>query len=566
MDFSTLTASVAAQSLLAMDSIWDSWSVFDTESWKSVMNFLRIFLTLGGGFLLLYEFRARRMGQPIPARTQRTVALTFTVLAFLAYYDFFNPKVRYPEYYHRHEFFHYYLGSKYSDGVGYTRLYECAAIAEIELGRGAAVRKRELRDLRENLIKPIPDTYVLRNPERCKKHFTPEEWENFKKDVDWFYSVSRGSYWENMQKDHGYNPPPVWTMGGKFFAQFGSAGDGFFKLLSALDPLLQLGAVLMLYWAFGWKITAIATVFWGCNAPANFYWTGGAFLRMDWYFLLVASLAFAKKRMFALSGAALMYSALLRIFPGVLYVGWAIVIAIYWLKHRRLHPDHRRLIGGSVVALGVLIPASIIAVGGYQPYEDFYKHTLRTHQTTPLTNHMGLETILVHNWDGRMRFTRDNHLDDPFKGWKDGRLERFKKMKPVFILIVLGLFAWTVWALRRTKLLWVAMPLGLPLLMALTNLTCYYYSVFIVAAALCAVRPTFGPALLGVSGASQILLLKYYFVDDKYVAQSYLWFVLCLLILYVYSRPFSKERLLAWWHNQPDPPDKPVRFDGMTVG
>ena len=36
---------------------------------------------------------------------------------------------------------------------------------------------------------------------------------------------------------------------------------------------------------------AIATVFWGCNAPANFYWTGGAFMRQDWFFFLVASLA-----------------------------------------------------------------------------------------------------------------------------------------------------------------------------------------------------------------------------------------------------------------------------------
>ena len=342
-------------------------------------------------------------------------------------------------------------------------------------------------------------------------------------------------------------------MAGKFWGGFGAAGDGYFKALAAIDPIMQLGAVLLLGWAFGFKIMAIATVFWGCNAPANFYWTGGAFLRQDWFFFLVAALCFAKKRKFALAGGALTWSSLLRIFPLILFAGWGIVVAIHLLKHKRFHPDHKRLIAGCIVAAGILIPASVITTGGYRPYENFYNHTLKTHQTTPLTNHMGLETMMVHNWEGRMRFTRDNHLDDPFKGWKDGRNQRFEDLKPVFFLIVLGLFAWTVWALRRTKLLWVALPLGLPLTMAMTNLTCYYYCMFIVAAPLVRVRPTFGPAFLAVSGASQILLNRYYFVDDKYTAQSWLFALLCVLILFAYSRPFSKDRLKAWWENRPEP-------------
>ena len=67
---------------------------------------------------------------------------------------------------------------------------------------------------------------MVTDPSQCKKHFSAAKWEAFKKDVDWFWSTARGSYWENMMKDHGYNPPPVWTMTGKFFASFGVAGDG----------------------------------------------------------------------------------------------------------------------------------------------------------------------------------------------------------------------------------------------------------------------------------------------------------------------------------------------------
>ena len=78
-----------------------------------------------------------------------------TVLAFGAYFDFFNPNTRYPDFYHRHEFFHHYLGAKYSHELGYRRIYECTGIAEIELGRGDAVRKRDYRDLSDNRLKPF---------------------------------------------------------------------------------------------------------------------------------------------------------------------------------------------------------------------------------------------------------------------------------------------------------------------------------------------------------------------------------------------------------------------------
>src|SRR5206468_482213 len=108
-------------------------------------------------------------------------------------------------------------------------------------------------------------------------------------------------------------------------------------------------------------------------------------------------------------------------------------------------------------------------------------------------NHMGLETILVHGWKGRMRFMGDDNYTDPWVLWKNNRLERFHNRQPLFLAIVAAAFLWTAWALRRTKLLWVGLALSLGLEMCLTNLTCYYYSMFIVAAGLMAARPALGP-------------------------------------------------------------------------
>jgi hypothetical protein len=265
----------------------------------------------------------------------------------------------------------------------------------------------------------------------------------------------------------------------------------------------------------------------------------------------VASVCFARKRKYALSGAALTWSALLRVFPMIAFGGWVILIAIHYYRKRTIHPNHQRLIAGCIVCAGLLIPTSMV-VAGPESYRDFFAH-IKVHNRTPLTNHMGLETILVHDWQGRMRFTRDATLDDPFELWKQGRRDRFDHLKPVFFAICGGVFLWLAWALRRTKSLWIAAGLSIPLVISLTNLTCYYYCMFLITIPLIRVVPSLAPALLATAGASQIILKTFYFIDDQYTAESYLFYAMGLLMLYAYSRPFSKERLRAWLDGKREP-------------
>ncbi len=555
---------------------WDK-KMFKKPDWVSFVFFLRITLCLLGAMLLIYEVRARRMGHDMKVRHKRFFALFLTLIAFGTYFDFGNPNVRYREYYHRHELYHYYLGSKYSEELGYKLLYDCTLIAEAENGRRAQVAKREFRDLRDDLIKQAKDTYILTKPEKCTGHFTPERWTAFKKDVDWFYNSARGSYWERMQQDHGYNPPPVWTMTGKAIASLHPADGEFFKMLAMIDIFLQAGMIALLYWGFGFRVGTVGAIFWGCNSAANFYWTGGAFLRQDWLFLLVASLALARKRRFGLSGAALMWSGLLRAFPLALFGGWAAMVVLHVIERARgraaaegdddgswisyLHPDHRRLIAGAAIAMAVLIPASMATTGGVQPYKDFWEH-IQTHNNTPLTNHMGLPTIVSHNWEGRMRFTRNENLDDAFEDWKDGRNRRKAKMAPVRYGVFAFLWLWIAWAVHKSRRLWIAPALSLPLVMCLWDLTCYYYSMYIAAAVLTLPRRSIGVGLLATGAASVVLLGRsigyaptnvsgFHFVDDNFAVQSYLFFIFSLLMLWAYSRPFSLQALSDWYNRVP---------------
>jgi hypothetical protein len=45
----------------------------------------------------------------------------------------------------------------------------------------------------------------------------------------------------------------------------------------------------------------------------------------------------------------------------------------------------------------------------------------------------------------------------------------------------------------------------------------------------------------------------FYWIDDLYAAQAWLFFFFGILILYTYSRPFSMARLRAWWQGEPEP-------------
>ena len=166
--FSFLCASYASHSHAFSDFFWDN-RIFQTEQWDGIILFIRLVLALGGAFFLVYGARARKLGEPLRKRTRRRWAIGLSVISFCSYFDFYNAHTRYSEYYHRHELYHYYLGSKYNRELGYVRLYECTVVAEVDLGRGAEMKKREIRDLRVNLIIPVTDSIVFNNPGKCKR-------------------------------------------------------------------------------------------------------------------------------------------------------------------------------------------------------------------------------------------------------------------------------------------------------------------------------------------------------------------------------------------------------------
>lgn len=426
-------------------------------------------------------------GGVLKERSKQLIGGILAVFAVLLFFLFFH--LSYKGYYHRWELFHYYMGSKYAKELSYTRIYSCAAVADAETGNEKDAKRRKMRDLRVNNLL-IPSKEILAHPEECKDHFaSTERWEDFKRDVVFFRKVSGRNYWNDMQKDHGYNPPPIWTIAGHYLSVLQPANDAYFKLLAAIDVVLTGLLFIAIGWAFGWRVLIVSAIFWGTQEPAPFYWTGGAFLRQDWFFFAVLAACLARKNYFFWAGAALAYAAGLRAFPVFLWVGPFIVIGWHLWKHHRFDKRHLRLIGGAAMATAVLLPLSVHVAGGgnfkdgVEAWKEFKQH-ISVHKNTALTNHMGLETVLKTTPEGRMKYSRNNSLIDPFERWKDMRTDRGKQLKVLHYGLLLGFGALLVWVLRKVKSMWVAMGVSLIFVVGAVETTCYYFSIWILAALL----------------------------------------------------------------------------------
>lgn len=524
---------------------------------------------------VFYEAHRAGMRRPVAERWKKFVGVTLGIAAIACYFNGFQPK--YAKFWHRWDQYHYYMGAKYFKELGYSGLYKCSLIAQDDLGlveyknedtgrtlkidMSKEVRSpdKKIRNLSgDNLLKPASE--FLAHPEECKQRFTPERWEAYKEDVKFFRLVADRGWWDQMQHDHGYNPPPVWTLGGKLFAEMFPPGHKIFGFmwvqhLAMLDILLIAGMFVALYWAFGWRVFAVGAIFWGCQSSAPAYWTYGAFLRQDWLFWLVLSVCLLRKKYFALAGASVVYAGLLRVFPGIVVIGGLTVAGWHLARHRRMPRHHLRMLLGGVLGAAILIPASL-AVAGKDAYQQFYKHTLQVHDQTPLTNHMGLRVLVgqttpieinervgpvplpgvkigVGVESGRMEYTRNNTMLDPFELWKKMRNERYAKYKWVGYGITAASLAFFVYLCRRVRSLWVATCLAQIFIILGSQLTCYYYSFMILAAPLTRLKRGIEVPLFGLAALSQFVWMAFYWNDDKYytltaISLAFCYYLLCM--------------------------------------
>ena len=427
---------------------------------------------------------------------------------------------------HFHDGFHYFMGSKYFDENRYARLYHCTVVAEEELGRGAALRSWKVRNLVDNRL--VPAQEILDERRVCREAFGPERWDEFKADVAFFRTRLTPQSWERIFRDHGYNATPVWNLFGSRLCDRGPASRTL-AALTLIDPLLYAGLFALILWAFGLEAFSLALLVFGVGFPWHYNWTGGAIGRAAWLFLAVAALCLLKKRWFASGGFALAASALLRIFPGLLIGGLLVLFGYNWLEKRRVEPSHRRMLAGALLALATLIPASLLA-DGVRAWPEMLTNSIK-HQQTPLTNHMGLQTLFSWHPDAIAR-KMALRFDDPSPPWEEGRRRTFASRSiyywptAVGLLVLVGLFA-----LRRAEGDWEVVAAGVLSIVALVELTSYYYSFLLLLVPLALKRPRHAAVLLVAAIVSRHLQLYGGLRDTQFLLVSLLFLLVPTYLL-----------------------------------
>jgi hypothetical protein len=450
------------------------------------------------GLLRRMQFRMRQY--LARSKVRNILVGVMGVLAFLTYFNFGS--FHFPNFIHGWDTFHYYIGSKYFKELSYDRLYECVAIADSEEpGLRRRVELRKITNLRTNLVETTAD--ILAHPERCKSHFTPERWESLKHDLRYFRTLENARRWDDAQTDHGYNGTPVWNIMGTILSNLAPASRAQILVLDSVDCILVVFLSLMIWWAFGWRTLTIALIAFSTNFPSRWYWTGGSLLRWDWLFWMGASICLAKKERYFYAGMCLSYSTLLRIFPGFLFVAPLLAFGYHFWKTRELERRFLRFFMGAAVAVAILVPVSVVTAGGVDAYPAFIRNTLK-HQGTPLTNYMGLRTVVNYRPSEVGRLMRNDSLVDPWSRWKDARLKSFREAKPLYFGIIACYLVLMGLAVRKSHP-WEAIALSSTFIAFGVELTCYYYAFVIVTGVLYAKNESAGKWLLAATAFTQFI-------------------------------------------------------------
>ncbi len=302
--------------------------------------------------------------------------------------------------FHFHEFFHYYIGSKYFGDLGYDGLYDCAAEADAENAEEQGVRPRiggYVRNLEDVLRDKTYDEAKANCRDEILPGIKPARWAAFKSDLRELQRLVPDDWWGNVVFDAGFNPPPSWVVVGGAISNLIPIRIGNVQtclLATSLDMLLILACFLAVRRAFGAAPAAMAAIFFGATFIASYGWNGGAFLRYTWLASVVFGLVSVRFGRWALAGAFFAAATCDRLFP----IGFALgAIAPVAYRALRSEDDRKRLVrfGAGFAGTAVVLVGMSLVLFGLKPWSVFFSRILR-HGDVYYVMHIGLKKVL--NW------------------------------------------------------------------------------------------------------------------------------------------------------------------------
>ena len=383
------------------------------------------------------------------------------LVAALTYFNF--GFFHFGNFIHDWEWTHYYVGSKYFTELSYDRLYECIAVADVEAGLRRRVELRKLTNLRTNVLESSAE--IVAHPERCKQHFSPARWEAFKHDVTLLprpaerQALGRPADRSRLQRHAGLEHRR--HAAGQHRAR--PARPSSTRWPCSIRCTSRAPSP----WSGGPSAggcSASALLVFATNFPSRFYWTGGSFLRWDWLFYTVAAICCLRKERPVLGGRG---AGLRHVVAGLsrcssspgplLGLGYALWQDTAGSRLRGLHPVLR---GRGAGHGALLVPLSLAVSGGVAAPTSASCRTPIKHKETPLTNYMGLRTVLAWRPGEVGRLLKDERLTDPWMKWKEARL-RAARQAPAPLRSCWRWASWCCWGWPPAHVEpWMAAALG----------------------------------------------------------------------------------------------------------
>ena len=419
------------------------------------------------------------------------------MVSFLCYFNF--GIWHFPNRVHQWDTFHYYVGSKYFKELSYDRLYECVAVADSEApGLRRRVELRKVMNLRTNMMEGTQQ--ILAHPERLQGSLLDAALGGFQERRRPFPGQARrqalggGADRPRLQRlaglehpgdDAGEHRPGV----GQANRRADLDGSAVHRRAVADEPvgvrladdMRRAGGVrhefpvtLLLD---GRRLPALglAVLFRGRDLPGEEGPTVAGRLLPRLFDAAAhlpgvrvhgadpggaaADVGDARARRSALAAGTRPRLADRHHDKGVEKnvpeLVWN-VLRIYKPKplttvrelFSRVDRRYLSLFGGAALAIATLVPISFATSSGIAGYKAF-KFNTNKHKETPLTNHMGLRTVVTYSPSEAGRSLQNSRLEDPWGTWKRAKVATFKRRFPLYLLFVAGFVGMLFAGLRR---------------------------------------------------------------------------------------------------------------------
>lgn len=455
----------------------------------------------------------------------RILGLILAVMAVIStgiYFEF--GLFRYGRYINPHDTFHYYMGAKYSREIGYSHLYASALVADMD-GRRLYSPNSTIRSQKDYGYTPVRT--VLAEADRYRAMFSPERWQEFKKDIEFFQSIMPREKWNAVLKDKGYNATPVWNMVARFLSNhFPTQSWMSMWFLLGLDLLLLTVMFLLVYAAFGWNAAMLAIVFWGINFFMSFVHIKGAFLRLDWVTLLVMAICLLKLERYKTAGVLAAYAALARVFPVVFVFGVGAKMIWEFLSTRKIPRRYIEFFVAFTLMILVLTGVSVVSDGDLHLWKEFGEK-ISLHNNDLSTTRVGFKYI----------FLDTKRLDAPWNAFVLAKQKEFADRKVSWLAIQAAVLAVCFLAMRKLDD-HEALALSFVPVFFLTAPTFYYFVMLIIPFMFALARPDSVWRMLTLV-AFFVLTLVAHVLSRSYQLNLYLCYILswalfslcaCLLI------------------------------------